>query len=285
MTHVPAPESTPEASQPESGPVSDRDAQDAREAISERCGFTVIEDGDEEPCDRPAPSWRWYQGHFHEDTLDHACELHENEGGRRMATLVARVAELEAERDRFRRAALLACSALDVHPDHADTCSHALNPEYACTCWRREVYAASVDAALAAAGPVVLDGDVEGYPAGFVAHAGRIMDAAVKAAVSDGEGATSEACPTCGSTGDRTTFTDGTACHDNPYRPASPVVAPSATDEGPVCAKDVGDPPEVCRCLLPRGHAGLHQCKHKNPAPDAVPSGEATDGTTPTKEA
>jgi hypothetical protein len=30
----------------------------------------------------------------------------------------------------------------------------------------------------------------------------------------------------------------------------------------PVCAFDVGDPPEVCRCILPRGHAGLHQCRH-----------------------
>jgi hypothetical protein len=29
-----------------------------------------------------------------------------------------------------------------------------------------------------------------------------------------------------------------------------------------VCARDVGDPPDVCRCLLPRGHSGLHSCKH-----------------------
>lgn len=29
------------------------------------------------------------------------------------------------------------------------------------------------------------------------------------------------------------------------------------------CGYDVGDPPDSCRCLLTRGHSGLHECKHK----------------------
>ena len=32
------------------------------------------------------------------------------------------------------------------------------------------------------------------------------------------------------------------------------------------CGYDVGDPPESCRCLLPRGHDGLHRCKHHQPS-------------------
>jgi hypothetical protein len=35
-----------------------------------------------------------------------------------------------------------------------------------------------------------------------------------------------------------------------------------AEQRAEVCGHDVGDPPEVCRCLLPRGHSGLHSCKH-----------------------
>lgn len=50
-----------------------------------RCGFTVYDaEGEPGPCDRPATGWRWYQGHNHEDALDVACELHSNEGGRRL---------------------------------------------------------------------------------------------------------------------------------------------------------------------------------------------------------
>ena len=30
----------------------------------------------------------------------------------------------------------------------------------------------------------------------------------------------------------------------------------------PVCGRDVGDPPDSCRCLLPRGHSELHACRH-----------------------
>ena len=46
------------------------------------------DDGEEEPCDHPATGWRWYQDvadHAHEDTLDVACDLHRNEGGRLIA--------------------------------------------------------------------------------------------------------------------------------------------------------------------------------------------------------
>jgi Ni,Fe-hydrogenase I small subunit len=49
-----------------------------------RCGFTIVVDGEEEPCDREATGWRWYQGHDHEDMLDDACWEHENVGGYRM---------------------------------------------------------------------------------------------------------------------------------------------------------------------------------------------------------
>jgi hypothetical protein len=50
-----------------------------------RCGFTVIDsEGNEQPCDRPATGWRWYQDCDHEDMLDVACSLHANEGGQRI---------------------------------------------------------------------------------------------------------------------------------------------------------------------------------------------------------
>lgn len=35
--------------------------------------------------------------------------------------------------------------------------------------------------------------------------------------------------------------------------------------ETPICGYDVGDPPDSCRCLLPRDHDGIHQCKHVHP--------------------
>ena len=66
------------------------------------------------------------------------------------AQVEAAVSVVRAEAERLRYAAMLACSALDEHPDHADTCEHSLNPEDECTCWRREVYAASVETHLIA---------------------------------------------------------------------------------------------------------------------------------------
>ena len=52
------------------------------------CGYTVVDrDGIEGPCDLPATGWRWYQDVEHEDTLDAACDLHSNEGGRRIKAL------------------------------------------------------------------------------------------------------------------------------------------------------------------------------------------------------
>jgi hypothetical protein len=45
-----------------------------------------------------------------------------------------------------------------------------------------------------------------------------------------------------------------------PWKCNGPHVPAEQRDEA--CAHDVGDPPEVCRCLLPRGHSGLHSCKH-----------------------
>lgn len=69
--------------------------------MSERvCGYAVIDvDGTEEPCDRPAPYWRWYQDCEHEDMLDVACDWHANEGGRRMAAVQALVDEWQRELD------------------------------------------------------------------------------------------------------------------------------------------------------------------------------------------
>lgn len=37
------------------------------------------------------------------------------------------------------------------------------------------------------------------------------------------------------------------------------------------CGVNIGDG-EVCRCLLPRGHTGMHQCRH-NPAGESKPGG------------
>lgn len=45
------------------------------------CGYTVLDgDGNEQPCDRPATGWRWYQDCGHEDIIDPACDRHENVG-------------------------------------------------------------------------------------------------------------------------------------------------------------------------------------------------------------
>ncbi|MGN6245148.1 MAG: hypothetical protein ACTHQ3_15960 [Motilibacteraceae bacterium] len=64
----------------------------------DRCGYTVIdEDGDEQPCDRPATGWRWYQNvGEHEDMLDVACSLHENEGGNRLHAAESTLARVGA---------------------------------------------------------------------------------------------------------------------------------------------------------------------------------------------
>ncbi len=64
---------------------------------SEFCGHTIVRDGIEEPCDRPAFGWRWYQDVPHEDCLEPACTIHENVGGNRLhraESEVARVREL-----------------------------------------------------------------------------------------------------------------------------------------------------------------------------------------------
>lgn len=63
----------------------------------ERCGYTVIDsDGDEQPCDRPAVGWRWYQDCGHEDTLDVACSWHANKAGETFAAINALVAKYRA---------------------------------------------------------------------------------------------------------------------------------------------------------------------------------------------
>ena len=68
--------------------------------MSDHCGYTVIDtEGEEQPCGRPATGWRWYQDvkdYAHEDCLEVACDLHANEGGRRIHA--AESALVEAER-------------------------------------------------------------------------------------------------------------------------------------------------------------------------------------------
>lgn len=62
------------------------------------CPATVVDrDGYEQPCDREATGWCWYEGDAHEPLLYPACRVHENEGGRRMAEAeqaIARVREV-----------------------------------------------------------------------------------------------------------------------------------------------------------------------------------------------
>lgn len=63
------------------------------------CGYTVLDtDGIEEPCGAVATGWRWYQDVEHEDSLDVACDLHANEGGRRLHEAEQQVARVEALR-------------------------------------------------------------------------------------------------------------------------------------------------------------------------------------------
>lgn len=62
--------------------------------VAGRCGYAITDDdGEQQPCDRPATGWRWYQDvGEHEDLLDVACDWHANEGGRRIAELTAQLA-------------------------------------------------------------------------------------------------------------------------------------------------------------------------------------------------
>jgi chromosome segregation ATPase len=89
------------ASDPERSILSSRVDAAAGAARVARCGFTIIVDGEEEPCDRETSGWRWYQGHDHEDMLDEACWEHENVGGNRMHAAEVRVAELRADVERL----------------------------------------------------------------------------------------------------------------------------------------------------------------------------------------
>ena len=68
------------------------------------CGYSIAygPDWHEEPCDRPAPSWRWYQDVEHEDCLERACLLHENRGGVRMAKMRSALLAVLDLRDEIR---------------------------------------------------------------------------------------------------------------------------------------------------------------------------------------
>lgn len=64
--------------------------------MSDVCGYAVVDsEGFEGPCDRPATGWRWYQNVEHEDCLEAACSIHENEGGRRMHAAEEKLALIE----------------------------------------------------------------------------------------------------------------------------------------------------------------------------------------------
>ncbi|MGC4151517.1 MAG: hypothetical protein QM628_00365 [Propionicimonas sp.] len=77
--------------------------------MPETCGHTVIDrHGVEQPCERPAPSWRWYQDVEHEDMLTPACIVHENLGGMLMADA----------RDRLTRAHQIALDLADTLERH-----------------------------------------------------------------------------------------------------------------------------------------------------------------------
>lgn len=88
-----------------------------------RCGYALTDDdGVQFPCDRPATGFRWYQDVEHEDSLDVACDLHANEGGRRMREMqeyadhtscVESYTALAAERDDLR--VELEKARLDLH--------------------------------------------------------------------------------------------------------------------------------------------------------------------------
>jgi chromosome condensin MukBEF ATPase and DNA-binding subunit MukB len=91
-----------------------------------RCGYTLVDnDGEQYPCDRPATGWRWYQDVEHEDALDEACELHSNEGGRR-------IHDAETELDRLR------AEIADRDAEAADISrSMGVSMEQAAAAWRR----------------------------------------------------------------------------------------------------------------------------------------------------
>lgn len=75
--------------------------------MNELCGYALVDrDGEEYPCDRPATGWRWYQDVPHDDALSPACDLHANEGGRRIHDAEATVARVLALADRIEAPAL-----------------------------------------------------------------------------------------------------------------------------------------------------------------------------------
>jgi hypothetical protein len=89
----PAPDAGGEEGRPA---MTDELDLDRLKSLHKTCGH---EDATHElivPCGEPATSWRWYHDVEHEDCLLPACEDHANEGGRRMAELIARVRKAEA---------------------------------------------------------------------------------------------------------------------------------------------------------------------------------------------
>lgn len=103
-------------------------------SVEDRCGYEVRDlAGNADPCNRPATGWRWYQDCGHEDLLDVACDVHENEGGNRMHAAEARVLELAAAVPRIKAEALReAADAVEARQiicpvHHMGDCSPLLN--------------------------------------------------------------------------------------------------------------------------------------------------------------
>ena len=84
--------------------------------MTDLCGYTLVDEaGEQYPCDRTATGWRWYQDVAeHEDVLDAACEMHANEGGRRMAELERTLKACRTLGEIIDRQAIDICQISDV---------------------------------------------------------------------------------------------------------------------------------------------------------------------------
>lgn len=100
--------------------------------MSERCGYAVTDsDGEQQPCDRPATDWRWYQDvGEHEDLLDAACDWHANEGGRRIHEAEAALARVRALAGEWQSwSAVRSTPRIDTFRDAAEQVIDALDGE------------------------------------------------------------------------------------------------------------------------------------------------------------
>lgn len=237
MAHEIAPESTESDAGPESGPASDGDAQDAREA---RYG---------QACGDPGASTRRLPN---ENVSRWAGRAAMQCADAELAPLRARVAELEADVAQVRASWERECGNLELAHRQIERLHNAMSGH------RR-----AMEALIAKAenrDPATVAATGEPFRNWVLTSELRAALAAAGPAASDGEGATSEAtyATSHGYTPSTTKFGGVESCrvmlarYVCPYsreehdpnlppvdvdvfgyrRPASPVVAPSATDEG-----------------------------------------------------